>query len=181
MLKMNDLKQFNIPFIGLKEGSHLFEYKIDKKFFDDFNFDDFLDSAIKVELKLVKNSTFLELTFKANGYVNVLCDTSGEPYNQKIDATLPLLVKFGQVYNDNDLDVLILPSEAYQFSVAQFIYEMIVLAVPSKRIHPKVLDGTMESETLKKLRELEIKKEKTVEEADPRWDKLKDLLTEKKT
>jgi hypothetical protein len=43
------------------------------------------------------------------------------------------------------------------------------------------LDGTLESETLDKLEELEIKVEKTVEETDPRWDKLKNLITEKKT
>ena len=60
---------------------------------------------------------------------------------------------------------------------------MIILAIPNKRVHPKVLDGTMESETLKKLKELEVKEvkeENTAEEADPRWYKLKNLLTEKK-
>ena len=54
------------------------------------------------------------------------------------------------------------------------------MAVPNKKVHPGVLDGTMESETLKKLKELEIKEENTAEEVDPRWDKLKNLLTEKK-
>jgi hypothetical protein len=34
---------------------------------------------------------------------------------------------------------------------------------------------------LDKLKELEIKEVKTVEETDPRWDKLKNLITEKKT
>jgi len=92
---MKDLKQFNIPFVGLKEGSHLFEYQIDKKFFDDFKYDDFLDASIKIELNLVKKSTFLELTFNAKGFVKVLCDTSGEAYHQEIKATSPLLVKFG--------------------------------------------------------------------------------------
>lgn len=178
---MKDLKQFDIPFVGLKEGSHLFEYQIDKKFFESFQYDDFLDANVKVALQFLKKSTFIELVFNAKGVVNVPCDTTGEPFNQEIKATLPLLVKFGQEYNDDNLDVLILPPEAYQFNVAQFIYEMIVLAVPQKRVHPKVLDGTMESETLKKLKELEITKEKTAVKADPRWDKLKDLLTEKKT
>jgi len=102
-------------------------------------------------------------------------------YHQEIDSELPLVVKFGPEFNDDNEEILILPHEAYEFSVAQFIYEMIVLAVPSKRVHPKVLDGTMESEALNKLKELEIKEEKTVEITDPRWDKLKNLITEKKT
>jgi len=46
-------------------------------------------------------------------------------------------------------------------------------------VHPKVLDGTMESQALSKLEELQIKEEKNVSnETDPRWDKLKNLTTE---
>jgi uncharacterized metal-binding protein YceD (DUF177 family) len=59
---------------------------------------------------------------------------------------------------------------------------MIILAIPQKRVHPKVLDGTMESEALSKLEELQIKEEKNVSnETDPRWDKLKNITTEKNT
>ena len=74
-----------------------------------------------------------------------------------------------------------MPHEAYEFNVAQFIYEMIVLAVPNKRTHPKVLDGTMESEAINRLKELTIKEENPVVNTDPRWDKLKNLITEKNT
>jgi len=37
----------------------------------------------------------------------------------------------------------------------------------------------MESETIKKLNKLRVKE--PVENADPRWDKLKSIITEKKT
>ena len=177
---MKDLKQFNIPFVGLKEGKHLFEYQIDNKFFDEFQFEDYFESDIQVDIEFVKKSTLLELNFTANGTVNVPCDITNEHFDQKIEATLPLIVKFGPEFNDDNEEILILPHEAYEINVAQYIYEMIVLSVPSKRIHPKVLDGTMKSEALEKLQTLEIDEEKK-EETDPRWDKLKDLLTEKKT
>ena len=173
---MKDLKEFNIQFVGLKEGIHLFEYKINNKFFEAFNYDEFESSSIKVSLNFIKKSTLLELTFTANGFVEVPCDVSGELYKQNIKSELPLIVKFGSEFNDDNEEILILPHEAYEFNVAQFIYELIVLSVPNKRVHPKVLDGTMDSEALNKLRELEIKEEKTVEETDPRWDKLKNLI-----
>jgi hypothetical protein len=38
---MKDLKEFNIPFVGLKEGKHLFEYKIDNTFFELYNYSEF--------------------------------------------------------------------------------------------------------------------------------------------
>lgn len=178
---MKDLKQFNIPFVGLKEGKHLFEYAIDNTFFELYDYSDFEKSSINVTLEFVKKSTLFELVFAASGTVNVPCDVTNEYFDLEIESTLPLVVKFGPEYNDENEDILILPHEVYQFSVAQFIYEMIVLSVPNKRVHPKVLDGTMESEAFSKLKELEIKEVKTVETTDPRWDKLKNLITEKKT
>ena len=178
---MKDLKQFNIQFVGLKEANHLFEYDIDNTFFEAFNYDEFNNSSIKISLDFLKKSTLFELNFTATGYVEVPCDVTNELFNQEIESNLPLVVKFGPEFNDDNEEILILPHEAYEFNVAQFIYEMIVLSVPNKRVHPKVLDGTMESEALNKLKELEIKEEKTVEETDPRWDKLKNLITEKKT
>ena len=178
---MKDLKQFNIPFIGLKEESHLFDYQIDNKFFEAFNFEEYFDANINVTLTLDKKSTMLNLSFSAKGTVNVTCDVSGERFDQEINAALPLIVKFGEEYNDENEEILILPHSEYQINVAQYIYEMIVLSVPSKRVHPQVLDGTMESEALKKLEKLSVKEEKTTDVVDPRWDKLKSLITEKKT
>ena len=175
---MKDLKEFNIPFVGLKEGKHLFQYKVDNTFFELYNYNEFEKSSINVTLEFVKKSTLFELGFTASGTVNVPCDVTNEHFDLEITATLPLVVKFGQEYNDENEEILILPHEVYQFSVAQFIYEMIVLGIPNKRVHPKVLDGTMETEALE---QLEIKEEKTVETTDPRWDKLKNLITEKKT
>jgi uncharacterized metal-binding protein YceD (DUF177 family) len=175
---MKDLKEFNIPFVGLKEGKHLFQYKVDNTFFELYSYNEFEKSSIIVALEFVKKSTLFELNFTASGTVNVPCDVTNEYFDLEITATLPLVVKFGQEYNNDNEEILILPHEVYQFSVAQFIYEMIVLGIPNKRVHPKVLDGTMETEALE---QLEIKEEKTVETTDPRWDKLKNLITEKKT
>lgn len=176
---MKDLKEFNIPFVGLSEGNHDFNYKIENEFFEYFNFDEFKSANINVSLSFLKKNTLLELVFKAKGTVEVPCDVTTEMYHQKIKSTLPLVVKFGPEFNDDNEEILILNYDAYQLNVAQYIYEMIVLAIPNKRVHPKVLDGTMESEALKKLRELEVKEEKIAEKADPRWDKLKNLLTDK--
>lgn len=178
---MKGLKQFNIQFVGLKEGKHLFEYTIDNKFFEAFNYDEFESANVKVDLTFTKKSTLLELLFEASGTVEVPCDITNELYHQEIEASMPLVVKFGPEFNDDNEEILILPHEAYEVNVAQYIYEMLVLSVPNKRVHPQVLDGTMQSEVLNKLKELEIKEEKTVENTDPRWDKLKNLLTEKKT
>jgi uncharacterized metal-binding protein YceD (DUF177 family) len=178
---MKDLKQFNIPFIGLKEESHLFEYQIDNTFFEAYNFDEYFNTNVQIELTFNKKGTMLVLTFVAKGTVNVSCDVSGEPFDQKIEANLSLIVQFGDEFNDDNEEILILPYSAFQINVAQYIYEMIILSVPTKRVHPKVLDETMESEALEKFNKLKVTEVNTTVDVDPRWDKLKSLITEKKT
>lgn len=173
-------KEFNIPFSGLKQGKHHFNYQIDNTFFDSFGYDEFNDDNIALEVVLHKTSTMLELDFEATGTVNVDCDITNEPYDQPIAAVLHLVVKFGEEYNDEDDDILILPHGEHQLNVAQYIYEMVVLAVPQKRVHPGIEDGTLKSEALEKLQELQPKEKRSdKEESDPRWDELKKLLTDK--
>lgn len=179
---MKELKQYNIQFVGLSEGQHSFQYEIDNKFFKVFDFEDYNSSNILADVELVKKSTLLEFHFSIHGTVNVNCDTSLEPFDQVIEGNYKLIVKFGPEFNDEDDEILILPYEEFQINIAQYLYELIVLSTPVKKTHPKVLDGTLETEALKKLKELEIKQDTTENESvDPRWDKLKNLITEKKT
>ncbi|MEW5676717.1 DUF177 domain-containing protein [Flavobacterium enshiense] len=179
---MNIEKDFLIPFVGLKQGKHQFDYQIDKKFFEAFDFDEYNDVAIKVDLVLDKKSTMLELAFKHKGTINVPCDLTGEDFDLLIKGKLNLIVKFGDAFNNENDEWLVLPHGEFQVNVAQYIYEMIVLSVPSKRVHPGVKDGTLQSEAINKLNELAPKEQveqKEEENTDPRWDKLKQLLTDK--
>ena len=180
---MKPLKDYTIPYVGLKIGKHHFDYQIDKKFFEHFEYDDFNDVDVKTELVFEKKTTLLELHFQVSGSVNVNCDITNEPYNQRINGSFDLVVKFGDDYNDDFEDIVILPHGEYEINVAQYIYELIILSVPTKRIHPGVEDGTLDSDILKKLEELSPKgleeKEETSEDIDPRWNTLKKLLTDK--
>lgn len=183
-LIMKDLKEYNIQFVGLKLGDHVYEYEIENKFFESFNFDEFHSSNIKVVLNFSKKSNLFELCFQISGSVNLDCDVSLESYDQTVEGKFSMVVKFGPEYNNDNDEILILPQEEYQLNVAQYIYELVVLSLPSKRVHPKVVDGTMESEALKKLKDLEVDNENLAdskEDIDPRWDKLKGLITEKNT
>ena len=170
-------KEFNIPFSGLKQGKHDFEYNIDNTFFESFGYNEFNAANIGLNVILNKTSTMLEFEMQASGTVNVDCDLSSEPFDQPISNALELVVKFGDEYNNEDDEILIIPHGSHQVNIAQYVYEMLVLGVPQKRVHPGVLDGSLESDALKRLEELQPKENK--KESDPRWDELKKLLTDK--
>lgn len=180
---MENLKEFLIPFSGLKIGKHQFDYHIDNTFFECFDYTEYNSAKIKVDLVLEKKNTMLELCFNHKGIVNVPCDITGEDFDLPIKGKLNLLVKFGEEFNNENEELLILPHGEFQVDVSQYIYEMIVLSVPVKRIHPGVEDGSLDTDAIETLERLapKIKEEKDQEEEiDPRWAELKKLITDKK-
>ena len=165
--------KYKIEFAGLKIGNHHFNFNADKKFFDRFNFSDFNDVSVNIDIDLIKKSTLLELTFALKGFVNVNCDLTNETFDLQIKHEAPLVVKFGQDYNDEDDEILVLPHGEHKLYVDQYIFELIVLSLPSKRIHPGVEDGSLKSEILDILEDLKPKENSNL--ADPRWEQLKNL------
>lgn len=169
---------FVISYRGLKEGYHQFEYEIDNKFFEVYQYEDILDARVNVRLEFIKKSTLLELNFDIEGKVKLACDITNELYYQNIDGKFNLTVKFGNEYNDDNENILIVSHDTYEIDISQYIFEIIVLALPTKRMHPGVQDGTLKSDILDKLEELKPREEHN--NIDPRWDTLKGLLTDKK-
>ncbi len=177
---MRGLKEFDIQFVGLKIGNHQFAYKVDNAFLELFEFDEFNSTEVEVSLDFEKKSTFFELNFQISGNVNVDCDISTEPFDLPIANELNLVVKFGEEFSDENEELLVITHGEYELNVAQYIYEAIVLAVPSKRVHPGIEDGSLDSDILDKLEELAPKEKEDEEEKeiDPRWNKLKNLLND---
>ena len=180
---MKDLRLFTIQYVGLKEGEHNYHFDIDRSFFDHFDFEDFNDINAFIALKLVKKATLMEFYFELSGSINVNCDVTNEPYDEPLQDSFELVVKFGQEFNDEHEEILILPYGEYEVNIAQYIYELIVLSIPNKRVHPGVADGSLKSDILNKLDELSVRNQNDQEtntiETDPRWDELKKLLTDK--
>ncbi len=186
VVKMKVTNEFLIPFVGLKLGKHQFEYQINKEFFEDYDYDEFEACDIKVNIVLEKKSTMLELHFKHKGTIHVPCDLTSEMFDFPIKGKIKVIVQFGEDFNDDNEELLILPFGEHQVDVKQYIYEMIALSIPLKKIHPGIKDGTLKSEALDKLNELKVNSKepkktdsKEEETTDPRWDQLKKLLTDK--
>ncbi|WP_124979284.1 YceD family protein [Nonlabens xiamenensis] len=176
-----ELKAFTIAFAGLKQGEHQFKYEIHDEFFENFGYEEFHDASLNVTAVLDKRSTLMDLSLEAQGTVNVNCDLTNEPFDLPVEAQMELVVKFGPEFNDENEDLLVLPHGEFEFNIAQYVYEMIVLSIPQKRIHPGVEDGTLDSDVLDKLDELSVTipdDQEDKENTDPRWDALKKLKTD---
>ena len=172
---MKSLSPYLIKFSGLKEGIHIFSYELGNKFFKNFDYFDFLDAKIFAKLELEKQSTLLNLKFSFNGEIEVQCDVSMESFNLELDTEYGVVVKFKDDIISTDDKVIFMPAGSHSIDVSHLIYESIILAVPQKKVHPGIENGSLKSEIVKKLEALKPKKN-FKEKTDPRWDKLKDLL-----
>lgn len=179
-------RDFHIVFASLKPGLHTFEYDIDDTFLDIlFDYKELPGLKAHVVLEMLKQNTLLELSFRMEGSVPLTCDLSNEPFEQKLKNSFSQVVKFGEAYNDDDDELLILPHSEYQIDISQQLYELLVLSVPPRRIHPDILSGKMHPEILDLLEQYtpevpddteQPEEESDERKTDPRWLKLKDLL-----
>ncbi len=103
--------------------------------------------------------------------VNLVCDITNENFNHPIENDLNVLVKFGAEYDDSEEDVITIPMTDHAFNIAQLIYEVVMLAIPMKKISPNISEEDLE------ILEKFSPKDETEEEpqSDPRWEALKKL------
>ncbi len=176
---MNNLKQFSIVFTGLKIGKHQFEYKIEKSFFDEFDYSPIKIGELNVDLAFNKQETMFVLDFLIKGNVRLTCDRCNDEFDYPIHSDEKLIFKLGEEEFENSDDVIVLTHQEHQINVASYIYEFIVLSIPFVHIHPDLENGDSgcNKEALAILKKLSIDEKASNPEVieDPRWEALKKL------
>lgn len=169
---MDRFKDYDVVFTGLKDGKHEFIFEIDQKFFDLFDTElEFTNPRLKAFVLMEKHSTFMEFWITTKGVAELICDISNEPFDQEIENEIKVLVKFGEEYDDSDIEVITIPQNSHAFNVAQLVYEDVMLSIPMKKVSPNLTEDDLQ--ILEKYHSEEQKEEE--EQSDPRWEALKKL------
>lgn len=173
---MKRQSQYVIPYKGLKDGLHHFDFKVDDSFFESFESSEIEKGKVEIHVTLNKKSSVLEFLFELNGTVSVACDRCLDPIDMDIDYEAPLYVKFGEESHEETDELYVLSEQETEIDLSQFIYEYIHLSLPYRRVHPDDEEGnsTCNKDMLKRLEELSINEEK--QDTDPRWNNLKDFF-----
>lgn len=165
---MKVLKEFVIPFVGLKEGVHDYEFEIGKSFFESFEYSEIEQGSVHAEVSMEKKERMLIFNFRLSGEVQLPCDRCLSPLEMPIEGADRLIVKFGSEYEEESEEILIIPETDSMIDISSFIYEYIMLKLPIQRVHP-------ESENRCDQTVVEMLDQQVQVETDPRWDALKDL------
>ncbi len=129
------LREYHIPFLGLKPGLHEYRFQLTKTFFEAFEYSEISNAEIEVEVTLEKQSTLMVLDFQLGGNVELLCDRCGDAYLQPISSNDKLIVKFGDETGSTDDEILVLGPSENTVDVSQYLYEYAHLALPARHVH----------------------------------------------
>jgi len=168
------LDTYKIPFAGLELGRHEFEFKVNDKFFSFFEYSIVQRANLEVMVKLVKQETMLLLTFQIEGTVMLQCDTCLSEIEYPLSLEEQLAVKFERENwseeEEND-EVMVLSNQEHELNIVKLLYDYINVAIP---YYPKceMVDKACDPEMMKIIRQ-DLSPNKSEENIDPRWEKLK--------
>jgi uncharacterized protein len=174
---LKSLKQYSIPFTGLKIGHHQFTLEVDDKFFNEFEYSLIKSGLLKVDLLMEKQETMLVLDFEISGTVQLNCDRCLAGYSHQLNAKDRLIAKFSNIEDLNDVEeVLVLSKNDSEVDLSSFIYEIITLVAPYVNVCEDPGNTSFcDLEMIGKLKELEVEQEQESDDSDPRWDILKKI------
>jgi len=170
------LREFEIPYVGLKLGVHKFEFDIDANFFKHFEDSLIGDCKVRVRLEFDKKETFFIANFFIDGNVKVECDRCLIPFDKEIFGDYVCYIKFAEdpAKMNDEPDVMYIAREQTVIDVSQLVYEYVNLCLPIQKMgcEKPGQEPQCNKEVLKYL-SIEDSKEKN--EEDPRWAALKNL------
>jgi len=138
---MIPLKQYAIPFKGLRIGKHHYQFEVDDRFFAAFEGSEIRKGEARVAVELDRGEAMLEVQTSLRGNATVDCDRCLEPCTLPLSFDGRLTVRFSEEADDYDGDILWITPAETELNLAQYIYESIVLSLPSRRVHANGPDG----------------------------------------
>lgn len=186
---MGKFSAYKLPLKSLQEGTHDFDYKLGKQFFEDMESADVRDADLDVHVKVVYKSDLYELTFTITGEITLICDRCLDNLPWPVDTSYHIFVKYGADYNEDSDELLEIPESDQTLNVAYMIYDTVELTIPIKHVHPLGKCNRAMSALLKKHRapgsmSVDYEEEELMDDmldevedvpVDPRWNELKKL------
>lgn len=149
---MGKFTAYKVPLASLPQGIHKYEYHLSKQFFTDMENADIHNADIKVALTVNHKSDLYQMNFAVTGTITLICDRCLDDLVMPVDTTYSLGVKYGEDYNDDSDELLIIPSSDTGLNVAYMLHDTVALTIPIKHVHPQGKCNRQMCDLLKKHR-----------------------------
>ena len=165
---------FTIPLAGLPFGHTDYQYVINDSFFEDRDYSEVKKGVVSLHLGVEKMETMFVLTLKFEGKVVLQCDRCGDDYEQAVEDTAEVYLKYGAEKDDEDEDVIIITKDDSEFDISDLVYEYIILSLPIRRTHDD--ESLCNQEVLAKLHNFSQSEAENEDDEENPWKQMmKDL------
>jgi len=172
---LKSLRDYSIPFTGLKLGKHQFEFLVTDAFFDEFEYSLVKKAILVCEVALERQETMLILNFDISGTIDATCDKCLAQYPQQVEIHEQQVVRFSEEAIGEDDDIIILTKNDHEVNIAGLVYEYINVAMPFITVCSDEGNTSFcDKEMLNQLDRLKANNDND-EKTDPRWDVLKKI------
>ena len=177
---MKVLRKYEIQIFKLSNGSHDFEFELDKEFFDLFENEIVNKGNLHAKVSLEKSETMIQTVFSITGTVELECDRSLDLFDFPIDLERTFIYKLGDETNELSDEAMVIPRDTQKLNVASIMFEFIGLEIPMKKLHPRYSEEEEDDEDEVLLiysseENDQTEDQENEETIDPRWASLKKL------
>jgi uncharacterized metal-binding protein YceD (DUF177 family) len=155
-------REYIIPFIGLKLGFHEFEFQIQDAFFEDRQYSSIHSGTANVRLVLEKKETMMIGEFEIKGSVSTDCDRCNDPIEVPIKGSFKLIFTFGNEPSEDE-SIIVMHPDDYELELKDHLYELLIVSLPTRLIHPK---GECNEEMIELLSKYTVQQEPSGSEDD---------------
>ena len=191
---MGKFSLYNISLRGEQADVQEFNYDLNAAFFQAIEAEDVSRGNVSAVLTVKKQIDRFEFVFALDGTVLIPCNRCLDDIHLPILTRETLYVKFGDAYSEEGDNIIVIPETEGEINVAWFLYEFIALQIPIKHVHAAGECNKTMMGKLKKYRVIDKNEDKTnggdqddfgdegadsdddIDNTDPRWDKLKNIL-----
>jgi uncharacterized metal-binding protein YceD (DUF177 family) len=174
--KLKDMLQpYIIDIAQLENKSYSYTMQGENAFFDEYVLDSLVGGSFTAQVELHKTETMLTLDVAIEGVLQLVCDRSLDEFEFPFSSNETLHYKFSDHAEELSDELELISKNTTQLSVKQDLYEIIGLAVPMKKLHPRYAheefntEGKMVYSTMSAPETIENKP------VDPRWAALEKL------
>ena len=167
---MRAFRDYKIEIFGLKNGAHEFDFSFNNDFFEAFESSLLSKGKGFCKVKMEKSDSMISLQFRVDGDIELECDRSLELFDHPIKTEKELIYKYGDEEKELSEDVYVITKGTQELNIASFLFEIIHLEIPMKKVHPKFQDENDGDEMI-----FSSEEETENDSVDPRWEALKKL------
>lgn len=134
---------YTIDLVRQPLGGSEHQFEVNSAFFDLYDYSPVKKGNLVANVHLEKSSSLLVIKVKMSGSVELVCDRTEELYMEPMTVEDRVVFQLGEHYVEHSEHLIEIPAGTATLELAELFYNLIVVNLPMKRLHPSLRDSSL--------------------------------------